>query len=224
MLLIRHRGFGDVVSLGRRVWVKFALQLNPLVCLVGDGCLNIGVRWSRDVALHVDVTLLRIQLSYSVKKWFQWRCLIDMKHLQNICMPWETIPLVASLHVFAQIFYSSLEQRVKMELRYSLKEQPKPGRTHSAGSSWLVKLKLSWGQIWECYTWAVRRGEGDPRMVTNLLSCRWQRNLNVIEKKRNCSATNTEKIEPLSTSNDFRDTNALAQRQSVNHLGAFMGV
>lgn len=44
--------------------------------------------------------------------------------------------------------FNSTQPTCSLVPQLRLKEQPKLGRIHTAGSSWLVRLKLSWGQIW----------------------------------------------------------------------------
>ena len=170
------------------------------------------------------------------------------------CPQFHLLLLYLCLHQCSQIHWLFLATNTKVKslnggettqptcslgLRHRYKEQPKPGRIHTAGSSWLVKLKLIWGADLECYTRAVRRVGGDLRMVTNLLSCRWQNgNLTsgiIWEKKKKKPSVHFCNRRTQKTAMKLRavtskfifcsgEINSLAQERSVNYFGAFMSV
>lgn len=114
MQLVCHRGFGDVVSWGD---VHFGNW---------EGGLSLSLG-----ALFYNFTA---EITFGTKSFF-----IDEHHLKTICSSvFAAVPNWLTFRFKGTKFKSvqpTCSLGLKMVLRHSLVEQPKPGRIHTAGSS-----------------------------------------------------------------------------------------
>lgn len=114
-----------------------------------------------NLALTDNLTLLLIQSSYRV--WESWKGLCGFQFF-------------VQQFLLIQIFVQLSKLFSKPQNGALTRSQ---GATQARGDSrgWkqlTCEAKIKLRADLECYTWVARRGEDDPRVVTNLLSCWWQ--------------------------------------------------